>query len=75
MEKLATIYLKRHKDLRESEVTAPRIRNVVTRHRRMVNLAILLTETVEIEITDSYHCLQGTNYDQKTKILYYTILF
>lgn len=42
------IYLKRHTDLRESEVTAPRIRNVVTRHRGMVNLAILLTETVEI---------------------------
>ena len=33
----------------------------------MVNLAILLTETVEIEITESYLNLNGTNYDLKQK--------
>jgi len=47
-EKLPCIYLKRHKDLWESEVTAPLILNVITINRGMVNLAILLTETVEI---------------------------
>jgi hypothetical protein len=66
--KVAFIYLKRRKELWESEVTAPRIRNVVTGFRGVVNLAVLVTETVEVEITESYHNLNGTNYDLKPKL-------